>query len=643
MFPNTITGNLQYWLHHQLLSIGWRKPPTLEQVAVQRALAAPPGTSMEVEGGGGVRGANTAPAIAVPTGLPTFKPNQIFTSKDGNFVDARAIPSHTVVLGMIGGGKTHLTLHLIMQWAVPKGWAYGWVAGMMPRDTWLNNPRYKELLEEKQVIFIDEYKSKKEREALIRQIERTVSDNRRNCVPSLLLIDDCAYLLLRGLLDIGDLLTNGRTKWLTVISLWQDKVKSGQYGSTIRSNGAVVVFFESMISHVANADGWVHKKAEFEELVRPEVTNYTAGVLVRIPNAPKGRGPFKVTAPATYPVTTLGRLDLRGKLLNLEDTDDDMEVDEKVVRARLSDIGVPPKKPRRRKQQFAVLPPSQINDDGDEYTPSGSESDTEGEQSDPGVPEDPPQCRDPPGCTAAVYDAEDRVYRCGVCGWQVLRKKGETEADDGDDLGPGDDDQGRGGGGGGRKRERSPSADGGGDPAERSKAVTTDDRVLVFTSKKHRQQLLTVVRNTVEQECRAVLAVTDRVCDWITRLAVAEVKVELYDPMAELQQKQVELERTVAEQQFKIAELEDRVSMLDAEQHRVAELEKRMVELEQQMAPGNPGRPKNAVTKFTRFLTGMVAEMQVGGDSGAPAKSDNPVEMFAQHIAGMVAQQQQSR
>jgi hypothetical protein len=51
------------------------------------------------------------------------------------------------------------------------------------------------------------------------RIRLTVADNRRYNVMLLVLIEVCAPYLLSGQLPIMDLLTNGRSMWLTVMSL----------------------------------------------------------------------------------------------------------------------------------------------------------------------------------------------------------------------------------------------------------------------------------------------------------------------------------------------------------------------------------------------------------------------------------------
>ena len=107
------------------------------------------------------------------------------------------------------------------------------------------------------MFFLDKYPSKKDKKTLMERIRVTVADNRRNGVPSLLLVDDCVPQLLNADLPIMELMTNGRTMWLTVISLWQTQVRSGMVGNVIRSNATVVVFFKSMIASTVKKDEWV--------------------------------------------------------------------------------------------------------------------------------------------------------------------------------------------------------------------------------------------------------------------------------------------------------------------------------------------------------------------------------------------------
>lgn len=80
--------------------------------------------------------ANAPPSAlsgAPSAGLPMFSPVDFFRDNNGHMCDVNTVNSHTVVLGRSGEGKTHLTVHLIMQWANVKGWSYGWVGAIMPR------------------------------------------------------------------------------------------------------------------------------------------------------------------------------------------------------------------------------------------------------------------------------------------------------------------------------------------------------------------------------------------------------------------------------------------------------------------------------------------------------------------------------
>jgi hypothetical protein len=81
-------------------------------------------------------------------------------------------------------------------------------------------------------------------------IRLTVTDNRRYNVLLLVLIDVCAPYILSGQLPIMDLLTNGRSMWLTIMSLHvPDPVRSG---NVVReSMAAAVLFFKTMIDTVS--------------------------------------------------------------------------------------------------------------------------------------------------------------------------------------------------------------------------------------------------------------------------------------------------------------------------------------------------------------------------------------------------------
>eukprot|EP00035_Acanthoeca_spectabilis_P016976 m.354065 g.354065 ORF g.354065 m.354065 type:complete len:333 (-) comp16594_c0_seq1:1387-2385(-) len=173
--------------------------------------------------------------------------------------DVSEVNAHTAVLGSTGDGKTHLAVHLIMQWAPVKGWNHGWAAAIMPKSTWMAQCKngvlrfWQRLLEGKQVYFIDDYPTKKQKTELMERIRLTTADNMVHGVSSLLIIDDCVTELLNGSLPITALLTNG----LTVVSLWQSPVRTGTVGNIVRQNKATVVFFPSMIATVATVPQWV--------------------------------------------------------------------------------------------------------------------------------------------------------------------------------------------------------------------------------------------------------------------------------------------------------------------------------------------------------------------------------------------------
>lgn len=156
------------------------------------------------------------------------------------------------------------------------------------------------------------------------RIRVTVADNRRNGVPSLLLVDDCVPQLLNADLPIMELMTNGRTMWLTVISLWQTQVRSGMVGNVIRSNATVVVFFKSMIVSTVKKEEWIaHDDSRHTEMaMQTELRGHTAGVILPTKNPSL----YKMQAPETYPVVKIGRPDLKGKLVDLSADNDTAQV-----------------------------------------------------------------------------------------------------------------------------------------------------------------------------------------------------------------------------------------------------------------------------------------------------------------------------
>eukprot|EP00035_Acanthoeca_spectabilis_P017897 m.377902 g.377902 ORF g.377902 m.377902 type:complete len:677 (+) comp16705_c4_seq62:381-2411(+) len=356
--------------------------------------------------------ANAPPSTlsgAPSAGLPMFSPVDFFRDNNGHMCDVNTVNSHTVVLGRSGEGKTHLTVHLIMQWANVKGWSYGWVGAIMPRATWDGNLPYHDLLDESQVFFLDNYPSKKDKKTLMERIRVTVADNRRNGVPSLLLVDDCVPQLLNANLPIMELMTNGRTMWLTVISLWQTQVRSGMVGNVIRSNATVVVFFKSMIASTVKKDEWVaHDDSRHTEMaMQTELRGHTAGVILPTKNPSL----YKMQAPETYPVVKIGRPDLKGKLV-------DLSADNDTAQPSALQVSRTPRRPPRNPTT--------------------------------------PICKSPPGCTVEWHDDEE-VYRCTVCGHIMPfddddYHDGNDDDDDDDDWVQWDDSMLKDGGGGDGKR-----------------------------------------------------------------------------------------------------------------------------------------------------------------------------------------------
>jgi hypothetical protein len=130
----------------------------------------------------------------------------------------------------------------------------------------------------------------------------------------MLLIDDSASETVKGELKIDDMLTKGRSQWLTVITLWQRSIKSNGDCPTIRENKTMIMFFRTRILSMATVEVWVPKDQaeEFMKVTRAELGDRWAGVIY---TDDKREALYKIRAPALYTITTLGRPELRGKLI----------------------------------------------------------------------------------------------------------------------------------------------------------------------------------------------------------------------------------------------------------------------------------------------------------------------------------------
>jgi uncharacterized coiled-coil protein SlyX len=241
---------------------------------------------------------------------------------------------------------------------------------------------------------------------------------------------------------------------------------------------------------------------------------------------------------------------------------------------------------------------------------------------------------------------------CSVCGHEMPNE--DEDDNDNDYSDDDDDDDGDGGGKSGRKRGLSPDPDTerrGREEKRRACLNAVQQRIVVggYSGGYGRD-----LRMVIEHECKTVLGVADRLCDWVMQVAVADVKVQKYDPVAELKQKTVDIEQTVAVQHNHISELkqtvadqhkvvtdlEKKISTLIADQSKVTSLEQEVARL-QSKADRKPSKQKKVVTDFTQFLTTLVMDqMQQPAAGRAGAKSNTAVEHFAQHIARLVAEQQ---
>eukprot|EP00035_Acanthoeca_spectabilis_P016977 m.354226 g.354226 ORF g.354226 m.354226 type:complete len:307 (-) comp16594_c0_seq11:1977-2897(-) len=129
---NTWAGVAWRWYEHQLMSFGLKAEPT-PIGATTSATEVPSVAPMGLDPVAAGRAPQTN-RDACPTVLPTFVPIRVFQDASGYLTDVSEANAHTAVLGSTGDGKTHLAVHLIMQWAPVKGWNHGWAAAIMPKS-----------------------------------------------------------------------------------------------------------------------------------------------------------------------------------------------------------------------------------------------------------------------------------------------------------------------------------------------------------------------------------------------------------------------------------------------------------------------------------------------------------------------------
>eukprot|EP00035_Acanthoeca_spectabilis_P017880 m.377347 g.377347 ORF g.377347 m.377347 type:complete len:535 (+) comp16705_c4_seq24:210-1814(+) len=129
-----------------------------------------------------------------------------------------------------------------------------------------------------------------------------------------------------------------------------------------------------------------------------------------------------------------------------------------------------------------------------------------------------------------------------------------------------DDDDDDGGGNSSRKRDRSPVREP--DPdAERRGREERRQACLSAVQQRigvggYRGGYARELREVVMSECQATMNTSDRMVDWVMRVAVAEVKVLKFDPISDLKRKTAEFEEIVVAQQGTITALEQRTAEL---------------------------------------------------------------------------------
>jgi cell division protein FtsL len=300
-----------------------------------------------------------------------------------------------------------------------------------------------------------------------------------------------------------------------------------------------------MITTVSKVTEWVpeDQAKEFKVTTWSELGKHWAGII----NTNDGTL-YKIRAPPLYAIATLGRPELRGKLITQPPLASD---------------------PEPRRERAAARREMAADEDDDELVRSRF----------PVVEQCPPHL-------PREWDKGDQVWRCPRCSVEIPSDDigddcSHNESDDDDDYDPSAD--------GGNKRKRVESAGsaddnddeqqeppGDGSPPKRLRVAAGNvaGRVANWVIR------LAAAEATVFYTASAVISVTNIVYANVVHRASVEL------PIAVERERITELETTVRKQHNRITDLEQQVAALTAEQQRVTELELIVAVLQQQMATG---------------------------------------------------------
>jgi hypothetical protein len=231
---------------------------------------------------------------AYPTPLPIFVPISVFQDDNGNLLDVLAVNSLTAILGKSGGGKAHLVCHLDHAVGTDQGVeprvgcrhhastgtnrphsAHHATLSQPPRHpnppcrsitrcshTTTTNPHAADVGEQPAVLEAARLDTGLICRRLTQQGRQGEADGvgptDRRRQPTLQRAFASADrrlcpVLLNGQLPTMDLLTSGRSMWLTVMSLHVPD--PGAVGNVVRINKATVLFFKSTIYTVSEVVG----------------------------------------------------------------------------------------------------------------------------------------------------------------------------------------------------------------------------------------------------------------------------------------------------------------------------------------------------------------------------------------------------
>ena len=263
-----------------------------------------------------------------PGGFERFKPLlHLYGDGDGQPMMDGDEMNHAAFVGTSGFGKTVAVVHNATLLSGFMGWTNGFAVAIMPRGTWKarGNSIYHQLLDERQVFFIEDYPTDDDKKALVAYLlayagwlHGSVDEHGDKMGSGLglntwVLMDDLLQYFISGSVPVFDLLANGRSNGLTLWMVCQYLPRVGNTGPIVRTNLRWIACYGATMPAALKFEEWCPADVakELDQRYRlagvMEKSKHTAAVLV-----PGSSGFYTLTAPHpdTLKIKRIGNLNL---------------------------------------------------------------------------------------------------------------------------------------------------------------------------------------------------------------------------------------------------------------------------------------------------------------------------------------------